>query len=175
MFDFDAGKLIIIGIVALIVIGPKDLPRVLRQLGQALAKMRRLAADFQGQFMEAMKEADMADLKADMAKLSEAARIDAPANPLHDIKTQLDQLISAEPEKAAKAEAPTVAALLPASANRPADSPANEGAAPELETPALQPSVADAPAPAAASLGPPATLLSSAVAPLAIPREPTAS
>jgi Sec-independent protein translocase protein TatA len=44
MFDFDAGKLIIVGIVALIVIGPKELPRVMLQVGQAAAKMRRMAA-----------------------------------------------------------------------------------------------------------------------------------
>ena len=47
-----------IGIVALIVIGPKELPRVMRQLGQAVAKMRRMAAEFRGQFMDAMREAD---------------------------------------------------------------------------------------------------------------------
>jgi Sec-independent protein translocase protein TatA len=40
MFDFDPGKLIILGIVALIVIGPKELPRVMLQVGQAAAKMR---------------------------------------------------------------------------------------------------------------------------------------
>ena len=66
MFDFDAGKLIIIGVVALIVIGPKELPRVLRQLGQAYSKMRRMAADFQGQFMEAMREAELDDIGPDV-------------------------------------------------------------------------------------------------------------
>jgi sec-independent protein translocase protein TatB len=45
MFDFDPGKLIILGIVALIVIGPKALPRVMLQVGQAAAKMRRMAAE----------------------------------------------------------------------------------------------------------------------------------
>jgi len=66
MFDFDAGKLIVIGVVALIVIGPKELPRVLRQLGQAYSKMRRMAADFQGQFMDAMREAELEDIKKDL-------------------------------------------------------------------------------------------------------------
>src|ERR1700724_1400144 len=49
MFDFDAGKLIIAGIVALIVIGPKELPRVMFQVGQAAAKMTRMAAEFRSQ------------------------------------------------------------------------------------------------------------------------------
>jgi sec-independent protein translocase protein TatB len=93
MFDFDAGKLVIIGIVALVVIGPKELPRVLRQVGQAVAKMRRLAAEFQGQFMEAMREADMADIKADVAKLAESAKLDVNFDPIHDLKTQISDAV----------------------------------------------------------------------------------
>ena len=56
MFDLDAGKLLVFGIVALAVIPPKDLPRVLRTVGKYVGQMRRMASDFQGQFMEAMKE-----------------------------------------------------------------------------------------------------------------------
>src|ERR1041384_3051412 len=63
MFDISWGKLVVIGVVALLVIGPKELPGVLRQLGQAMARIRRMAAEFQGQFNEAMREAEMADLK----------------------------------------------------------------------------------------------------------------
>ena len=63
MFDFDVGKLLIFGIVALAVIPPKDLPRVMRTVGQVIGKMRRMAAEFQGQFMEAMKEADLESVK----------------------------------------------------------------------------------------------------------------
>jgi sec-independent protein translocase protein TatB len=98
MFDFDAGKLIVIGIVALIVIGPKELPGVLRQLGQAIGKMRRLAGDFQAQFMEAMREADMADVKADVAKLAEDAKVDLGLNPIYDLKTQIKEAIEEKPQ-----------------------------------------------------------------------------
>ena len=63
MFDISWGKLVIIGVVALLVIGPKELPAVLRQLGQWMTKIRRMAAEFQGQFNEAMREAEMADVK----------------------------------------------------------------------------------------------------------------
>jgi sec-independent protein translocase protein TatB len=111
MFDFDAGKFIIIGIVALIVIGPKDLPRVLRELGKAVGKMRRMAAEFQGQFMEAVREADMADIKADVAKLAESARVDVPFNPLEDIKTEIQGAIDkAAPSAASSAPASDLAA-----------------------------------------------------------------
>ena len=47
MFDLDASKLIVVGIVALAVIPPKDLPRVMRTVGQTIGKMRRMAAEFQ--------------------------------------------------------------------------------------------------------------------------------
>ena len=77
MFDFDAGKLLIIGIVALVFIPSKDLPRVLRQIGQFVSKMRRMASDFQGQFMDAMREADMADLRREADQLAKAAEIES--------------------------------------------------------------------------------------------------
>ena len=98
MFDFDAGKIIIIGIVALIVIGPKELPRVMRQIGQLVSKMRRMAADFQSQFMEAMNEADFAEIKAEAAKISEQAKIDVGFNPVADIKAGLSEAM-AEPKE----------------------------------------------------------------------------
>ena len=74
MLDFDAGKLIIVGIIALIFIPPKDLPRVLRQAGQMVGKLRRMASEFQGQFMDAMREADMADLRKEAQKLADGAK-----------------------------------------------------------------------------------------------------
>ena len=89
MFDFDAGKIIIVGVIALIFIPPKDLPRVLRQVGQFVGKMRRMAAEFQGQFMDAMREADLADLKAEAQKLSDAARASTGLDSLHDLNGQM--------------------------------------------------------------------------------------
>lgn len=89
MFEFDAGKLLIVGIVALIVIGPKDLPRVMRHVGQAVGKLRRLGAEFQAQFMEAMREADAQDIKADVDKLTQSAKIDLGPDPLAQIKSEL--------------------------------------------------------------------------------------
>jgi sec-independent protein translocase protein TatB len=112
MFDFDAGKLILIGIVALIVIGPKDLPRVLRELGRAMGKMRRMATEFQGQFMEAVREADMADIKNEVSKLAESAKVDVPFNPVTDIKSELkDAVERASPAAALSAPAPAPPAV----------------------------------------------------------------
>jgi sec-independent protein translocase protein TatB len=65
LFIFDIGwsELVVIGVVALIAIGPKELPTVLRTLGQYMGKIKRLSAEFQGQFQEALREAELADLK----------------------------------------------------------------------------------------------------------------
>ena len=91
MFDIDSGKLLIIGIVALVVIGPKELPGVLRQVGLALGKVRRMAAEFQGQFMEAMRESELDELKKDVQKMSESANF-TNFDPLAGVKTQLDEV-----------------------------------------------------------------------------------
>ena len=63
MFDIGWGELVVIGIVALIAIGPKELPTVLRTLGQYMGKVKRMATEFQGQFQEALREAELTDLK----------------------------------------------------------------------------------------------------------------
>jgi sec-independent protein translocase protein TatB len=75
MFDISWTEFLLIGIVALVVIGPKELPGVLRTLGQYTRKIRGMAAEFQNQFQEAMREAEMADLKKSVDDLA------------HDIKS----------------------------------------------------------------------------------------
>lgn len=63
MFDIAWSEFMLIGAVALVVIGPKDLPKALRTVGQAVGKIRRMASEFQGQFNDAMREAELHDLK----------------------------------------------------------------------------------------------------------------
>jgi sec-independent protein translocase protein TatB len=70
MFDIGWSELLVIGVVALIAIGPKELPGVLRSLGQWMTKIRSMASEFQGQFQEAMREAEMADLKKEVDNLT---------------------------------------------------------------------------------------------------------
>jgi sec-independent protein translocase protein TatB len=73
MFDIGWSEFALIAVVALIAIGPKELPGVLRTLGQWIGKARKMAAEFQGQFQEAMREAEMADLKKSFDEVKEAA------------------------------------------------------------------------------------------------------
>ena len=86
MFDFDISKMIIVGIVALAVIPPKDLPRVMRTVGQTIGKMRRMASEFQGQFMEAMREvereADLESVKKEFQAINDQAKIDTSFDPV---------------------------------------------------------------------------------------------
>ncbi len=72
MFDIGWSELVVIAVVALIAIGPKELPGVLRTIGQWMGKARRMAAEFQGQFNEAMREAEMADLKKSFDEVRDA-------------------------------------------------------------------------------------------------------
>jgi len=74
MFDIGWSELLVIGVVALIAIGPKELPGVLRSVGFWMGKVRRMAAEFQGQFQEAMREAEMADLKKHADDLNDTAK-----------------------------------------------------------------------------------------------------
>jgi sec-independent protein translocase protein TatB len=62
MFDIGGGEFVVIGIVALVAIGPKELPTVLRTVGRYMGKIKRMSAEFQGQFQEALREAELSDL-----------------------------------------------------------------------------------------------------------------
>jgi sec-independent protein translocase protein TatB len=73
MFDIGWSEFVLIAVIALIAIGPKELPGVLRMVGQWMGKARKMAAEFQGQFQEAMREAEMADLKKSFDDVREAA------------------------------------------------------------------------------------------------------
>jgi sec-independent protein translocase protein TatB len=117
MFDLDISKMIIVGIVALAVIPPKDLPRVMRTVGQTIGKMRRMASEFQGQFMEAMREvereADLDSVKKEFQAISDQAKIDTSFDPVGEIGVSEISLVGPEPvvvaapaDKAAEPEAP---------------------------------------------------------------------
>jgi sec-independent protein translocase protein TatB len=83
MFDITSSKLLILGIVALLVIGPKDLPALLRTVGKYMGIIKRQAAEFRAQFDEAMRESELADLKKTVESVqqeAEASMRDATAS-----------------------------------------------------------------------------------------------
>jgi sec-independent protein translocase protein TatB len=91
MFDIGWGELVVIGIVALIAIGPKELPTVLRTLGQYMTKVRRMASEFQGQFQEAMREAEMAELKKQAEDLKSSVSDLTRFDPMADTKKEIER------------------------------------------------------------------------------------
>jgi sec-independent protein translocase protein TatB len=95
MFDLDIGKMLVFGIVALAVIPPKDLPRVLRTVGKYVGQMRRMAADFQGQFAEALKEADIESVKKEFQSMEASAKIDSSFDPVSAMRTEMTKAVEA--------------------------------------------------------------------------------
>jgi len=97
MFDIGWSELLVIAVVALIAIGPKELPGVLRMVGQWAGKARRMAAEFQGQFNEAMREAEMADIKKSFDDVSAAARGMNPVNILTSAAKDMEEATKIDP------------------------------------------------------------------------------
>jgi sec-independent protein translocase protein TatB len=91
MFDIGWTELLIIGVVALIVIGPKELPGVLRTVGQMMTKVRRMASEFQGQFQEAMREAEVADIQKQINSMTEGL------DPIDSLRKEVDAAIGDQP------------------------------------------------------------------------------
>jgi len=93
MFDIGWTELLVLAIVAILIVGPKDLPRMLYSLGQTLGKLRRQADDFRRQFNESMREAGMDDVRNDMQKMSDL-------NPARQIKNEIESTFRDEPKPA---------------------------------------------------------------------------
>jgi sec-independent protein translocase protein TatB len=85
MLDIGWSELLVIAVVAIVVVGPKDLPPMLRALGRTVSKMRKMAGEFQGQFNEALKEAELDDVKKSFDELR-------GLNPINDLKDSLNPL-----------------------------------------------------------------------------------
>ena len=136
MFDIGWSELVVIAVVALVAIGPKELPGVLRMVGQWMGKARKMAAEFQGQFQEAMREAEMADLKKSFDEVKEAATGFSGANVMTELQKDVTdaltidkpvdaQVASAigEPVTPTEPAAPTPQTFVEAEAHRAANEP----------------------------------------------------
>jgi len=127
MFDFSWSEILVIGIVALVVIGPKELPGVMRTMGQWMGKVRRMASEFQSQFQDAMREAELADIKKEVENMAtqatamdyslfdpkEAARKDTKdaENAQREIETALAGTPAADAQTSASSAAASTAAV----------------------------------------------------------------
>ena len=64
MFDFAWSEIVLIGVVALVAIGPKDLPIAMKAVSGAMKKARRMAAEFQTHVDDMMRDADLGEVRA---------------------------------------------------------------------------------------------------------------
>jgi sec-independent protein translocase protein TatB len=88
MFDISWQEILVVGIVALIVVGPKELPTLLRTVGKYVGLIKRQAAEFRAQFDDAMRESELDQLKKDVEKLKEDTE-----NSIRDVERNVDQEI----------------------------------------------------------------------------------
>lgn len=141
MFDISWSELLIIGIVMLIVIGPKELPGALRTLGQWMAKVRRMASEFQGQFQDAMREAELAELKKEMDDMAAKAQSYGQFDPLEDVRKDIEKSVGDLPPL----DTPAATASAEVTATPTPDAPA-AAATDEPRLPLPEPTPPSAPA-----------------------------
>ena len=132
MFDIGWSEFALIAVVALIAIGPKELPGVLRTVGQWMGKARKMAAEFQGQFQEATREAEMADLKKSFDEVREAASGFTSGNLMTSLEKDVSSALRIDDvDKPAAAATDT-----PASGDAPATSNPDTPATSNVDAPA---------------------------------------
>jgi sec-independent protein translocase protein TatB len=142
MFDIGWSELVVIAVVALIAIGPKELPGVLRMVGQWMGKARKMAAEFQGQFQEAMREAEMADLKKSFDEVREAASGFTGGNIMTSLQKDVSESLRIDDldKPAISKDTPAISTDTPAiSADTPAISNTDAPVASEAAHPAIDP------------------------------------
>ncbi|MGK9054415.1 Sec-independent protein translocase protein TatB [Neorhizobium petrolearium] len=156
MFDIGWTELLVIAIVLIVVVGPKDLPPMLRAFGKMTANLRKMAGDFRTQFDEALRESELDDVRK---TISDAQRLN-PTNALRDAINPLRQMgqeIKADLQKATQVPTPAVAQA-DAEAQQAVEGTQSEEPVPEVPANFPSPSVTlpstppqvSAPAPAAA-------------------------
>jgi sec-independent protein translocase protein TatB len=134
MFEIAWSELLLVLIVAIVVVGPKELPGMLRTFGRMLGKLRRSADDFRRQFDESMREAGGEDLHRELNELRRN-------NPLNEIRNTIEQ---AAREASAPPRLPTSDTYL----DKPGEPPVIHETLAEPEKPALPVAPATEAAPA---------------------------
>ncbi|MBS9720154.1 twin-arginine translocase subunit TatB [Tianweitania sp. BSSL-BM11] len=100
MFNIAGTEMLVIAVVMVVVVGPKDMPKMLRTFGKFTAKMSSLAGDFRKQFDDALKEAELDDVRKsvnDLRSLNPKNEIRKALNPFEkaadDVRTGMDQVM----------------------------------------------------------------------------------
>ncbi|WOI52428.1 Sec-independent protein translocase protein TatB [Parvularcula sp. LCG005] len=105
-------ELLVIGMVALIIIGPKDLPRLMYRVGKIFRHIRGLADEFKSSFDQMAREAELEDMRKEIEALK-------AANPTKDIKSALDDVDRPASAKTASARPQPAASTTDTTAPEP--------------------------------------------------------
>jgi len=155
MFGIDSPELLVIAVVALVVVGPKELPGLLRSWGKWMAQMRGMASEFRGHVDEMVRQSELDEVKK---QLESAPGLDLQAlDPTREIKSAIQEGM-AEGEKAVADAKTEIAAPLDNPLAEPESAPQTGLEAPQIAAepapPAVEaqlPAVEDKPAKAVAA------------------------
>jgi len=138
MFDIGWTELLLIGAVAVVVLKPKDLPDAMRSVGKTVTKLRRMAGEFQGQFNQALREANLEDVKKDFDSIRQAtSSVTSGLSPASIVGNQIKNAISG-PSAAATATASMIDTALTSSSPvtpRPVEAPTSSAATALVQEP----------------------------------------
>jgi len=146
MFEIGWSEILLIAIVAIVVIGPKDLPRVMRAVGQWAGKAKRMSREFQAQFKEALREAELEGVRNDITDIM-------ATDPLKDVKTEMAKVETGLRTDLSGSGAPMTTAAAPAEPVSPAAG-LPLAVTPEVETAAAPVASENAEPPAAVKAAP---------------------
>lgn len=88
MLEVGWSEILVIAIILIVVVGPKDLPAMMRTFGKMMGRVRTMANEFRGQFDEAMREAELDDVRKGLSEVNKYN----PANSLRDAMNPIRQL-----------------------------------------------------------------------------------
>lgn len=131
MFDVASSELMLVVLVALLVIGPKDLPRVLRVVGKWVGKARGVAAHFRSGFDEMIRQSELEELEKKWKAENERIMREHPADPPVDPRAEVvnaDMSAEMTPQYAADIPAHKAADVVPSQPELPIKSPVTEAA-----------------------------------------------
>lgn len=137
MFDFAWSELALIAAVALVVIGPKDLPRVLRTVGMWVGRARAVAREFQGSIDQMVREAELEEVRKQVQKATNfdvGNEIEKTIDPTGELKKTLAEPIV--PDRPATASPPAPATAVPAIEAQGKPASVEEQAPAKSDTPA---------------------------------------
>ena len=127
MFDIGGLELLVVAVILIVVVGPKELPAMLRVFGRTVAKVRGMAAEFRGQFDDALREAELDEVRkatSDLGKMNPKTAMQEAMKPFREAGEGLKKDMSVGPEMEGPSDPPRAAGT-DAAATEPAATPSD--------------------------------------------------